>query len=144
MLKRALFLLILAIFGQAHSQSNEENIVVVVNQSNLISTISKEQLVDLFMGKYVAFPDGSFAVPVDLEEPTSLKEGFYGSLVGLSLARVNAYWSRIRFTGRARQPQTQNSEAGIITFVESEPQAISYIYESSLTPKLKVVYRFSE
>lgn len=118
--------------------------MIVVNKNNTISRLTKEQLIDLYMGKYIAFPDGTSAIPVELNESTELKQDFYQKLVGLSLARINAYWSRIRFTGRARPPKALASESEVIGFVASEPQAISYIYERDLTPQLKVVYRFGE
>lgn len=144
MKRLALIILTFVIHGFLNAQSEKSSIVIVVNKNNTISSLSKEQLIDLYMGKYIAFPDGSSAIPVELDESTELKQNFYQQLVGLSLARINAYWSRIRFTGRASPPRALATESEVIGFVASEPQAISYIYERDLTPQLKVVYRFGE
>jgi hypothetical protein len=77
-------------------------LVLVVNKNNPISILSRSQVIDLYMGKYVAFPDGTKAVPVDIEDDVEIRTKFYDSLVGMPLARVNAYWSKVKFSGRAR------------------------------------------
>lgn len=124
--------------------ANSNEMVVVVNQNNPTSALSKTQVIDLYMGKYVAFPDGTKAVPVDLDDNSTTQAIFYETLVGMPLARVNAYWSRVKFSGRARPPMKIHSEQATINFVLENENAIAYVYESSVTDGLKVVYRFNE
>jgi hypothetical protein len=64
--------------------------------------------------------------------------------VGMPLARVNAYWSKVKFSGRARPPTQQKDEKAILDFVMETENAIAYVYENSVTSDLKVVYRFDE
>ena len=122
----------------------KEEIVVVVHPDNPISSMSKSQVIDLFMGKYVAFPNGEKAIPIDIEKPDDLKKNFYEQLVGLPLSRVNAYWSRIKFSGRARPPIGKNDYHDAINFLNSTPNAIMYIPKDQLTDTAKVVFSFSE
>ncbi len=96
------------------------------------------------MGKYVAFPDGRKASPLDLQGPDNVKKDFYQSLVGLSLARVNSYWSRVKFTGRARPLIKKSSENAVIKHINNNKDAIGYIYRSKLSKHLKVVFEFNE
>ncbi len=119
-------------------------LVLVVHKDNPTSVLSRSQVIDLYMGKYVAFPDGSKAVPVDIENDLVVRTKFYDSLVGMSLARVNAYWSKVKFSGRARPPTQQKDEKAILDFVMETENAIAYVYENSVTSDLKVVYRFDE
>jgi ABC-type phosphate transport system substrate-binding protein len=119
-------------------------LVLVVHKDNPTSVLSRSQVIDLYMGKYVAFPDGSKAVPVDIENDLVVRTKFYDSLVGMSLARVNAYWSKVKFSGRARPPTQQKDEKEILAFVKQTENAIAYIHESSVTDDVTVVYRFYE
>jgi ABC-type phosphate transport system substrate-binding protein len=119
-------------------------LVVVVNKNNPTSILSRSQVIDLYMGKYVAFPYGSKAVPVDIEDDLNTRAKFYASLVGMPLARVNAYWSKVKFSGRARPPTQQKDENAILAFVMETENAIAYVRESSVTDDLKIVYRFDE
>ena len=119
-------------------------LVLVVNKNNPTSVLSRSQVIDLYMGKYVAFPDGTKAVPVDIEDDLETRTKFYDSLVGMPLARVNAYWSKVKFSGRARPPTEQKDEKAILDFVMETEDAIAYIHESSVTADVKVVYRFDE
>ena len=119
-------------------------LVLVVNKDNPTATLSRSQVIDLYMGKYVAFPDGAKAVPVDIEDDIETRTKFYDSLVGMPLARVNAYWSKVKFSGRARPPTQQKDEQAILNFVMETENAIAYVHESSVTGDVKVVYRFDE
>lgn len=120
--------------------ANEE-LIVVTHKENPVDTMNRSQIIDLFMGKYVAYPDGRKALPLD---NNLLKSDFYNKLVGLSVARVNAYWSRIQFTGRARPPQEQDNNQSIVEYIKENENAIGYIPKSQLTDELKVVFEFDE
>jgi ABC-type phosphate transport system substrate-binding protein len=123
---------------------NSAELVLVVHKNNPTSILTRSQVIDLYMGKYVAFPDGSKAVPVDIEDDLDTRTKFYAALVGMPLARVNAYWSKVKFSGRARPPTQQKDEKAVLAFVVGTENAIAYVHESSVTADLKVVYRFDE
>jgi ABC-type phosphate transport system substrate-binding protein len=123
---------------------SSSELVLVVHKDNPTTTLTRSQVIDLYMGKYVAFPDGSKAVPVDIQDDLETRGEFYDSLVGMPLARVNAYWSKVKFSGRARPPTQQKDEKAILAFVLKTQNAIAYVHETSLTGDVKVVYRFDE
>lgn len=140
------FLQTLVLMGGLSSSSfvTGGELVLVVHKNNATASLSRAQVIDLYMGKYVAFPDGERAVPVDIEDDLETREKFYDSLVGMTLARVNAYWSKVKFSGRARPPTQQKDEKAILAFVMETENAIAYIHESSVTDDVKVVYRFDK
>ncbi len=135
-----ILLQLLAIDGLAA----EQDLVVVVNINNPTSKMSKSQVIDLFMGRYIAFPNGEKATPIDLIDDNHLKSFFYQNLVGMSLARVNAYWSRVKFTGRVKPSVKVPSEAGLIQHMHLSPLSIGYMERKNLTKQLKVVYALNE
>lgn len=122
----------------------QEPLAVVVNKDNPVDELSRSELIDLFMGKYVAFPNDTKAIPVELEGEHEVKIKFYQNLVGMPLSRVNAYWSRLRFTGRKRSAVFQLNENDLIAFIIANEQAIGYVPESFITEDLKVVYILNE
>jgi hypothetical protein len=119
-------------------------LVLVVHINNPTVALSRSQVIDLYMGKFVAFPDGSKAIPVDIEDDLETRRRFYEALVGMPLARVNAYWSKVKFSGRARPPTQQKDEKAVLVFIMETENAIAYIHESNVTGNVKVVYRFDE
>ncbi|AWB66404.1 hypothetical protein C2869_08165 [Saccharobesus litoralis] len=126
------------------SASSSSPIVIVVGQDNPTPELSRMQVIDMYMGKYVAFPNGEIAIPIDINDDSLLRSDFYQALVGMSLARVNSYWSRIKFTGRAKPPIEKSNEQAIIDYIANTPNAIGYIRKENLTNNLKVIYQFNE
>ena len=124
--------------------AGEQDLVVVVNINNPTAKMTKSQVIDLFMGRYIAFPNGEKATPIDLIDDNDTKIFFYQNLVGMSLARVNAYWSRVKFTGRVKPSFKVPSEAGLIQHMKSSPLSIGYMKRTNLTKHLKVVYALNE
>lgn len=137
-------LLLIAVLANTAQAQDTDPIVVVVNKDNPVEQLSRSDLIDLFMGKYVAFPNDSEAIPVELEGEHEIKVTFYQELVGMSLSRVNAYWSRLRFTGRKRSAVFQSDETEVIDFISSNKQAIGYMPKSLINKNLKVVYILNE
>ena len=142
-LKPTLILLLFS-FITNYALADDKDIVVVVSKSNPVEKMTRSQVIDLFMGKYVAFPDGRKARPADLSGDGEIKKRFYLALVNMPLARINSYWSRIKFTGRARPPETFKNEDAVVNFVSDSGEAIAYISRSKLNNKLKVVFEFHE
>lgn len=143
-LMKTFTLLLIAVLANAAQAQDTDPIVVVVNKDNPVEQLSRSDLIDLFMGKYVAFPNDSEAIPVELEGEHEIKVTFYQELVGMSLSRVNAYWSRLRFTGRKRSAVFQSDETEVIDFISSNKQAIGYMPKSLINKNLKVVYILNE
>lgn len=119
-------------------------IVVIVNTDNPVNNFTQRQLVDLYMGRNLYFPDGRLAIRLDQSPGSSIREEFYQQLVGKTVAEVNAYWARLLFTGRASPPQVMNNSERVIEAVTKNKNAIGYVRESELVDTVKVVGRVDE
>lgn len=117
---------------------SESTLLVIVNANNPVSAVSKVALIDLFMGKYVAFPNDEPAVPLDLESPW--REAFYRGLTGRPISQINAYWARLRFTGRASPPEQLGSPEQVVHRVSQQEAAIGYVPAMELPDSVKVVF----
>jgi len=115
------------------------DVVAVVSAKSGITTLTKTQLADIFLGKASRFPDGTQAVPVDQAEDAPARAEFYLKLAGRSAPQMKAYWSKIIFTGRGQPPQEVRSSAELKKRIAQDPAAIGYIDESLLDDTVRVV-----
>jgi ABC-type phosphate transport system substrate-binding protein len=114
-------------------------IVAVVSARNPLTTLSKSQVADIFLGKASRFPDGSPAVPLDQAEGTSAREDFYLEFAGKSPAQLKAHWSKIIFTGRGQPPKEVLNGAEAKKRIAANPNAIGYIEQNQVDDTVKVL-----
>ena len=117
------------------------DIVVVVNEKNPVTGFSHRELVDLYMGRNLHFPDGSLVYRLDQEPDSVIRKDFYRSLVNKSIGQVSAYWAKLLFTGRAMPPQVLNDNNSVLSAVRNNKNAIGYIESINLDNSVKVVAR---
>lgn len=115
--------------------------VVVVNPENPILSLTREQVVDIYMGRRLYFPDGNAAQPIDHPSDSRLRADFYRKLVDRSIPQINAYWARLQFTGRATPPGVMDSAGSVLKTVRQKREAIAYLESSEVDGKVKIVYR---
>lgn len=111
-------------------------LALVVNESSQVSSLSRSEVVNIFMGRYRRMPSGGVALPA---EPAPVKERFYRALVNKDLAEINSYWARLIFSGQATPPVQFEDEQALIEFVRNNPGALGVMDLSAVPPDLKVV-----
>jgi len=94
----------LALAHDTHAALAE--VVAVVSAKSSITSLTKDQIKDIFLGKRTEFPDGSLAIPIDEVAGSAVRDEFYARFADMSPAQVRAHWSRIIFTGRGEPPKT--------------------------------------
>jgi ABC-type phosphate transport system substrate-binding protein len=114
-------------------------VVAVVSAQSPLTTLSRNQVVDIFLGRMSRFPDGEQAVPIDQEEGTEARDEFYTGFAELSPAQVKAHWSKIIFTGRGLPPKTVSNSIEVKKAVVKNPNAIGYIERSLVDHSVKVL-----
>lgn len=113
--------------------------VPVVSAKATVTTLTRNQIIDIFLGKTARFPDGQPATPVDQPEGMATRNDFYATYAGKSPAQIKAYWSKIIFTGRGSPPKEISGPDGVKKFVAATPGAISYIDRSALDASVKEI-----
>jgi hypothetical protein len=115
------------------------DVVPVVSIKSSITSLSKNQIMDIFLGNRTRFPDGNSAIPIDqLAGSTACKE-FYARFADMSPAQVRAYWSRIIFTGRGQPPRTASTGGEAKKLLLDNPNIITYIDDSLVDSSVRVV-----
>lgn len=135
MLRAMLIILMLCYGSSCYAQ-----LYVIVNQKNSLEQLTKNQLIDLYMGRTRHFESGSRVITVDAALQSPNREDFYQALVEKSVPEIQAYWARLLFTGRAVPPFQVESTGDIINFVGENASAIGYVEKAPVTDKVKVVY----
>jgi hypothetical protein len=116
------------------------DVFVVVPTSSSVKAMSQKELVDLYMGRSRAFPDGTFALPFDLPRDHPGRAAFYQALTGMDLAQINSYWSRLMFSGQTLPPQPLPGEPAMADLVRRNPSAVGYLLQEPAADKgLRVV-----
>jgi ABC-type phosphate transport system substrate-binding protein len=117
----------------------EADVVAVVSAKSPVTTLTKSEVADLFLGRSYRFPGGMPAVPIDQDEGTRAREEFYATFAGKSPAQVKSYWAKIIFTGRGQPPRTVSSDAEVRKILAANPQAIAYIERGAVDSSLRVL-----
>jgi hypothetical protein len=115
------------------------DVVAVVSSKSLVTTLTKTQLMDIFLGRRTRFPDGSSAIPIDQAEGSAARDEFYSRLADMSPAQVKAFWARIIFTGRGQPPKTVATGLEAKRLLIADASAIGYIDQSLVDSSVRVV-----
>jgi hypothetical protein len=107
--------------------SPAQDFAVIVNASNPVSTLSKDEVAKLFLKKTVAWQSGQSASPVELPATAKVREAFAREVLNKSVAQVRSYWQQQIFSGRDVPPPEKPNEDEVLAFVRANPNAIGYV-----------------
>lgn len=124
---RRLFIQAVVLLVAGARPSAEPGLRVVVNESNPIASLSREELSELFLKKTTGWPDGTVVLPVDQFEDSEAREAFNRDIHKKSLSAVRAYWQQRIFSGRDVPPPEKDSDAAVIAFVKRNRGGIGYV-----------------
>lgn len=114
-------------------------VTAVVSARNPVTTLTKDQVADIFLGKASRFPDGTPAVPIDQAEGSTARDEFYARFAGKSPAQLKAHWSKIIFTGRGQPPREALNSPEMKKLIADNPNVIGYLDQSVLDASVRVI-----
>ncbi|MDO8699336.1 MAG: hypothetical protein Q7J75_02760 [Rhodoferax sp.] len=143
----SLLAVVMLLFTLAALPAHAE-LVLVVNSHSSIERLSRDDAINIFMGRYRKAPDDSTIRPFDLEGDSPLRKFFYRRLIDKSQEEVNAYWARLVFAGRTVPPTQVKGQYDMLEKLLNDPHAIGYVdrnflngsERTSLARNLKVVF----
>lgn len=103
------------------------SIQVIVNNQADVTELNRKQVMSLFLGRARNFPNGLQAKPFDNEMGSSVRARFFEQLTGKSISDIDAYWARLRYSGRAMPPKSLDAQDEILSEVSQNENAIGYI-----------------
>src|ERR1700743_675269 len=97
-----LFFILVAPFLAALAHAAD--LVVIVNPASGVHSLSANQALDIFLGRYRKLPNGIDALPLDLSNPSTERKAFYLVLAHKDPADMSSYWARLVFSGQTTPP----------------------------------------
>jgi hypothetical protein len=117
-----------------------EEIVVIVNQKIGLNKMSRDDVINVFLGRSRQLPSGVTALPLDLPSASPEREQFYFQLTGKRMSEINAYWARLIFSGRASPPTLVRSQEEAMQMVIDNRSAVAYVARSKVTSSATIVF----
>ena len=131
--------LLMLLSGIANATAGDP-LVVVVNAQQRIEQLSHEDVTNIFLGRFRTLPTGIPAVPIDQPANSAVRASFYQRLVNKDIASINAYWSRLHFSGKATPPLQTASDGEVLRQLLSQPGAIAYVERRQVDARLRIVF----
>jgi ABC-type phosphate transport system substrate-binding protein len=114
-------------------------LVVIVNPKNPATSLTADQVSQVFLGRSSSFPGGGAATPVDQKEGVALRDEFYTKVTDKSSGQVKAFWAKQMFSGKGQPPRELASSADVKRAVAADPSAIGYVEKSAVDSTVKGV-----
>ena len=115
------------------------DLVVIAHPKSGIDRLGRNDVINIFLGRFRQLPSGLSALPVDLPASQGERSAFYHQLVNKELAEINAYWARLVFSGRTMPPRQAASVDDLLDFVAVTPGAVGYVDRSQVNGRVKIV-----
>jgi ABC-type phosphate transport system substrate-binding protein len=138
-MKRLLILLLVSMAPAFLRAAEPSTLAVIVNPASGVDRLSREEVIDIFLGRYRKLPSGTMALPIDVAESSAERSRFYQLLVKKSSAEMSSYWARLVFSGQTSPPFQVPDTQTALDLVRSNPNAIAYVDRAQVTPQVKVV-----
>jgi ABC-type phosphate transport system substrate-binding protein len=120
-----------------------EVLAVIVNKSNPLNVIDRDELRPIFQTTRKTWSTGEDAQPINLLEDSPLRNEFDEVVLGLDPERVARYWTDRKVRGGARPPVRVASTSAVLKAVATKPGAIGYVRLSEVNNSVKVVAKIS-
>lgn len=143
MLRRQLPLLAL-LLGIFPWMTAMADLVVVVNARSGVDALTREQVTNIFLGRYRLLPSGVTAMPIDQPGEHPEKARFYRLLVNKDLTEIDAYWARLVFSGKTHPPRQASTPKAVIQWLAHERGAIGYMERAEADSRLKIVLNLEQ
>ena len=136
LLFRMLLTGLLALYGAASSAE----LVVVANPRSGVDRLTRDEVINIFLGRFRQLPSQVTAHPADLPASQIEKANFYRLLVDKDLGEINSYWARLVFAGRTVPPRQTTGNEDLLSFVANTPGAVGYVDRSRVDGRVKIVF----
>lgn len=115
------------------TSSAHAELAIIVNAQNPATKMYLSQVSQFYLGGSNLF------LPVELTENSPLRAEFYKKVLEKEPAQVQAIWSKLLFTGKAKAPKEFKTSAEVRKYVSENTNAIGYVDKSAVDDSVKVV-----
>ena len=120
--------------GASRVEAQNRNFVVVVHESNPITTVRGDELSKMFLKKITVWRTKQPVVVVDQSDNTKIRQQFSRDVHHRDVQSVQGFWQSQIFSGRAVPPQQRAGDTEVLSFVAGNPNAVGYVSASATLP----------
>jgi hypothetical protein len=135
-----IFLSALSMLFYSLASCAASDFVVIANMNSGVDKMSKNEVINVYMGRNRKLASGITALPLDLENPITEKANFYSVMVNKELSEISSYWARLVFSGQGSPPIQMMSQDEAIDMVINRKGAIAYVDRKKIDKRVKVVF----
>ena len=110
-------------------QADAEDLVIIVNSRLDVSSISLEDVREIYNGK-IQFLAGKRLKPVDQSEDQEIRKVFLNEVLHLSKSDYTKHWMHLVFLEGTNAPVLRDDSAAVIQTVKESDGAIGYVWAS--------------
>lgn len=110
--------------------ARQESWLVLVSTESGVKNLTQKQVMSLFLGRSRFLPGGDKVTVLDHPIGSQMRSGFYLALTGKNISDIDAYWARLKYSGRASPPLPVDTAEQIIDILAQENGVIAYLPSS--------------
>ncbi|TAK09696.1 MAG: hypothetical protein EPO39_01825 [Candidatus Manganitrophaceae bacterium] len=127
-MRKSIFLIISVILFWT-AQARAEDIVIIVNSNLNVSSISLDDVREVYRGK-IQFLAGKRLKPIDQSEDQEIRKDFLTEVLRLSKSDYTKHWMHLVFLEGTNAPVLRDDSATVIQTVKESEGAIGYVWAS--------------
>ena len=113
------------------------DVVVIANKNVSETSMTKDKVKNIFLGKIVKWQDSSRIHFVTLKG--DVHKSFLKEYIGRSTNQYKTYWKKVLFTGKGSMPKTFSTEQEIIQYVANTEGAVGYINKNTASENVATI-----
>jgi ABC-type phosphate transport system substrate-binding protein len=120
--------------------STDQNLAIIVNQTNTIDDITLKELRTVFLGERSHWPNGRRITLVMMDPGVPERKAVLRDICRMNETEFSRHFLQGLFTGEVFvSPKTLSSPTGVRKFVFNVPGAIGYVRASDVDGTVKVI-----
>ena len=112
--------------------------VIIANPSVPLTTITQDDLSDIYLLRTNVWDDGIRIVPVNRESGSNARSVFSARILRQQQSALSSYWEKMHYKGMT-PPLVQESDKAVLAFVQRVPGAIGYVSTAIPLKNVKIL-----
>ena len=122
----------------ARAADDSESIAVVVGRSSVVTSVSLDDLREIYLRRRRFWKDGVAIVPINLPPDNPARERFSRRVLGRAPVDLLTYWNARYFEG-VTPPLVLQTPAAVRAYLQRQPEAIDYLPRGEVDKSLRVL-----
>ncbi len=128
-----------ALFGLLLTGSVHAGLAIITHPDNPEPALTLNQVKRIYLAKARTFPQGGTVRRADQAPDTPAYREFVSKVLGLREQQLNAYWSKMTFTGRGVRPDNVGDDADVRQWILQHRDGLGYIDTGQVNEQVKVL-----